>query len=86
MVLQSVADHAGQCQLDLQAAQEELSACPADLQTANEAIAQTDAAVRTSVTSLQNDFRQVFTNPTFVVPGATPLEQLQALIQAVLGG
>jgi len=36
------------------------------------------------LTKLQNDFRVVFNDPTFVIPGATPLEQYQNLINAIL--
>jgi len=36
------------------------------------------------LTNLQNHFRVVFHDPTFVIPGATPLEQYQNLINAIL--
>jgi YVTN family beta-propeller protein len=46
--------------------------------------AQCNPAVASAISSLQDNFRQIFANPKFVVPGATPLEQLQNIIQAVL--
>jgi hypothetical protein len=55
------------------------------LAAANATIARTNAAMVSSVTSFQDDLRQVFADPGFVVPGATPLEQLQAIVQAVIG-
>ncbi len=44
-----------------------------------------NAAILDGVTNLENDFRAEFDDPTFTIPGSTPLEKLNALENAVLG-
>lgn len=83
--LQSAQAQASQLQTDLSAANGAITTLQSQLAATNTTIGQTNAAMTASVASLQNDFRQVFGNPTFVVPGATPLQQLQNIVQAVIG-
>ena len=83
--LQSATAQVSQLQTDLSAATASIQSLQTQVATANATIAQTNAAMASSVSSLESNFRQVFGNPTFVVPGATPLQQLQNIVQAVVG-
>jgi len=87
-----------QCQQDLTAAEQEiqslenqvgaLTAQNAQLQQTVQdlqyQLTQFTTAVGSGLASIQNDFRVVFHNPTFVVPGATLVEQYQNLATAIL--
>jgi sugar lactone lactonase YvrE/cell division protein FtsB len=74
---------------NLQAANSALSAQVAQEQAARATIqAQLDATTGTIamiVSSIQGDFRNTFRDAGFAIPGATPMVQLQNLINATLG-
>ena len=42
-------------------------------------------AVNGGLSNSQQTLAQVFSNPQFTIPGATPLEQYQNLVNAILG-
>lgn len=54
------------------------------LQTLQSQMAQLNSVLVGGLSSLQKDFQAMFNSPTFVIPGATALEQYQHLISAVL--
>jgi hypothetical protein len=43
------------------------------------------SAVNSGLSTIQQNLVQVFGNPQFTIPGATPLEQYQNLVDAILG-
>jgi hypothetical protein len=80
-----------QCQQDLAAADQEIQAFEAQVNALTAQNAQLQQQLQNltggvggGLTILQNDFRAMFNNPTFVIPGATLLEQYQNLITAIL--
>lgn len=65
--------------------QAELQAAQAALTAAN-ALAEAKAALISEVvTSVQQSLRETFNAPGFIIPGATPEEQLGRLLEAILG-
>lgn len=63
--------------------QSRLAVAEAALQAANAALAQQTALVTNQMLALVADLRSVFGNPAFVLPGGTPFEQLQNVVNAI---
>lgn len=64
--------------------EQELAEAEQQIEDLQSQLTQLTTALGDGLTSVQNDFRVVFNNPNFVIPGATPLEQYQNLINAIL--
>jgi len=87
-----------QCQVDLAGADQEIQVLEAqvnaltaqntqlqqELQNSQSQLADLTTVLRNGLISLTSDFRSVFNDPTFVIPGATLAEQYQNLITAIL--
>jgi Concanavalin A-like lectin/glucanases superfamily len=63
---------------------QQLQAQVAALTAANAALSQQLQSVANGVQSVQSAMRAAFGNPQFTIPGSTPVEQQQSLIQAIL--
>jgi hypothetical protein len=88
-------DQVGTCQQQLQVLQAQVGTLSSQNQTLtsqNQILTQQNGQLQTQVnavnsglSNIQQNFVQVFSNPQFTIPGATPLEQYQNLVDAILG-
>lgn len=67
-------DQVGTCQQQLQVLQDQVNTLTSQIN-----------AVNSGLSNIQQTLVQVFSNPQFTIPGATPLEQYQNLVNAILG-
>lgn len=70
---------------DVLQGQELITALTNDLLAAQAALAAAGQVPADAVAAIQSQFRAAFGNPTFVVPGADPAAQLQAIVEAIVG-
>lgn len=82
--IQSLQNQVNSLQNQLNALTEQNAQLQQTINDLQNQIAQVTTLLVSGLISLQNDFRVMFNDPTFVIPGATPLEQYQNLVTAIL--
>jgi len=82
--IQNLQDQLTAANATIQSLQSQIAALQAQVTSLQNDLAQLNGALSAAVGALQANLRQVFGAPSFVVPGATPLAQVEAIVQAIL--